>query len=96
MCLHLLCDRSPNWWVVLLDSKCYPLLDNESTNGEAFWKSTQKVLAANRDLYNKLTSQRTDLEVASIDLTCEDTAEESDSSGQQTLSYWSHSVSSHA
>ena len=26
--------------VVLLDSKCYPLLDNDSTHGEPFWKST--------------------------------------------------------
>ena len=67
--------------VVLVDSKCYPLLDNDSTRGEAFWKSTRKVLAANRGLYNKLTGQHTDLEKASIDLTCEETAEESDSSG---------------
>ena len=66
--------------VVLLNSKSYPLLDNDSTRGEAFWKSTRKVLAANRGLYNKLTGQHTDLEKASIDLTCEDTAEESDSS----------------
>ena len=26
--------------VILLDSKCYPLLDNPSTRGEAFWKSS--------------------------------------------------------
>ena len=65
--------------VVLLNSKSYPLLDNDSTRGEAFWKSTRKVLAANRGLYNKLIGQHTDLEKASIDLTCEDTAEESDS-----------------
>ena len=62
--------------VVLVD-----FLDNDSTHGKAYWKTTQKVLAYNRDLYNKLTSQHTDLEVASIDFTCEDTAEESDSSG---------------
>jgi len=49
--------------------------------GEAFWKSTQKVLAANTGLYNKLTGQHTDLEKTSIDLTREDTAEESDSLG---------------
>ena len=67
--------------VILLDSKCYPLLDNDSTRGEAFWKSTRKVLAANRGLYNKLTGKRTALQNASIDLTHEDTGEESDSSG---------------
>ena len=67
--------------VVLVDSKCYPFLDNDSTHGKAIWKTTRKVLAANRNLYNKLTSQHTDLEVASIDFTCEDTVEESDSSG---------------
>ena len=71
--------------VVLVDSKCYPFLDNDSTHGKAIWKTTQKVLAANRDLYNKLTSQHTDLEVASIDFTCEDTTEESDSSGATNL-----------
>ena len=38
------------------------------------------VLAANKGLYNKLTGKHTDLEKASIDLTCEDTTEESDSS----------------
>jgi len=59
---------------------CYPLLDNDSTHGEAFWKSTRKVLAANTGLY-KLTGQHTDLEKTRIDLTCEDTAKESDSSG---------------
>ena len=66
--------------VILLDSKCYPLLENDSTSGEVFWKSTRKVLAANRSIYSKLTGHCTDLENASIDLTQEDTGEESDSS----------------
>ena len=41
--------------VILLDSKYYPLLENGSTSGETFWRSTRKVLAANRAVYNKLT-----------------------------------------
>ena len=39
------------------------------------------MLAANRSLYDKLTGQCTDLEKANVDLTSEDTADESDSSG---------------
>ena len=39
--------------VVLLDSKCYPLTENESTSSESFWKSSRKILAANKSLYNK-------------------------------------------
>lgn len=30
--------------VILLDSKGFPLLNNESTSGESFWKSTRKIL----------------------------------------------------
>ena len=37
--------------VILLDSKCYPLLENESTSGETFWRSTRKVQAASRSIY---------------------------------------------
>ena len=40
---------------VLLDSKCFPLLSNESTSGVDFWKSTRKVLAALRDVYEKVS-----------------------------------------
>ena len=43
--------------VILLDSKCYPLLENESTSGETFWRSTRKVLAASRSIYCRLTGQ---------------------------------------
>ena len=63
---------------VLLDSKGYPLLDNESTSGDSFWKSTRKILAANRQLYRKLTGQNTDIERASIDLTKDDSSDDSD------------------
>ena len=36
---------------ILPDSKGYSLLDNKITSGESFWKSTRKILAANRQLY---------------------------------------------
>ena len=58
--------------MILLDSKCYPLLENESTSGETFWRSTRKVLAASRSIYCRLTGQGTNLENASVDLTVED------------------------
>ena len=58
--------------VILLDSKCYPLLENESTSVESFWRGTRKVLAANRATYGKLTGQCTNLKIASVDLTGED------------------------
>ena len=64
--------------IVLLDSKIYPLLDNESTTGESFWKSTRKILAANKQLCRKVTGQNTDIERASIDLTKEDSSDDSD------------------
>ena len=40
---------------ILLDSKCYPLLSNESTSGVDFWRSTRKILAASRAVYEKVT-----------------------------------------
>ena len=40
---------------ILLDCKCYPLVCNESTSGIDFWNSTQKILAASKDLYGKVT-----------------------------------------
>ena len=55
--------------VVLLDSKGYPLLENDSTSVESFWRGTRKVLAANRAIYGKLTGQCTDLQKASVDPT---------------------------
>ena len=40
---------------VLLDCQCYPLMSNESTSGIDFWKSTRKILAASKSLYEKVT-----------------------------------------
>ena len=73
--------------VILLDSKCYPLLENDSTSGELYWRSTRKVLAANRSIYSKLTGDCTDLGNASIDATQEDTGEESDSSSMTNVDF---------
>ena len=39
--------------VVLLDSKLFPLIDNESTTGAGFWKSTRKIIATSRSAYEK-------------------------------------------
>ena len=59
--------------VILLDSKCYPILENESTSSECFWKTSRKILVANRDNYDKLTGQSTTrVGKASFDLTGED------------------------
>ena len=41
--------------VVLLDSKCFPILESETTAATDFWKSNRKVLAASKSLYVKLT-----------------------------------------
>ena len=39
--------------VILLDSKAYPLLPSDATSGAQFWKSTRRVLAASKMLYEK-------------------------------------------
>ncbi len=41
--------------VVLLDSKLYPLANNDSTSGLDFWKSTRKIIAASHATYEKLS-----------------------------------------
>ena len=37
--------------VVLLDSKLFPIMDNESTSGAEFWHSTRKIIAVSRASY---------------------------------------------
>ena len=64
--------KQTNIDVILLDSKCYPILDNDSTAGESFWRSTRKVLAASRAVYEKLTGHCTHLSNANVELTGED------------------------
>ena len=61
-----------------------PLLDNDSTRSEAFWKSTRTVLAANRGLYNKLTGNTQIWRRPALT-----------SLVRILLSRWSHSISSH-
>ena len=80
-----LLKRQLDMEVVLLDSKCYPLTENESTSSESFWKLSRKILAANKLLYNKVSGQSTNVMRASIDLTRGDASEESDLSGSSQL-----------
>ena len=40
--------------VVLLDSKCFPVLPNDDTSCPEFWKSTRKIIAAPTQSYEKL------------------------------------------
>ena len=40
--------------VVLLDSKLYPIANIEATSGMDYWKSTRKIIAASRSLYERL------------------------------------------
>ncbi len=71
-----------NFDVVLLDKKCYPLMENDSTSSESFWKSSPKVLAANKSLYHKVSDESTNVGRASIEpLIQDESSEESHSSG---------------
>ena len=53
--------------VVLLDSKCFPILQSETTNETEFWKSNRKILAASKTLYDKLIGTRTNPKQANIE-----------------------------
>ena len=57
--------------MILLDSKCYPLLDNAATSIISFWKSTRKILAASKSIFQKLSGGSLDLKRANdeVDLT---------------------------
>ena len=65
-----LVEQQVGFEVMLLDSKCFPLLSNDSTCGPDFWKGTRKILAASKSVYQKLTGLSTDLNA--IDLTIEE------------------------
>ena len=41
--------------VVLLDSKLFPIMDNESTSGAEFWHSTRKIIAVSCASYERLS-----------------------------------------
>ena len=57
--------------VVLLDSKCYRIMDSTTTNSIGFWKSNHKVLAASLAMYEKLKGTISPLQDA-VDLTNDD------------------------
>ncbi len=57
-----------NFDVVLLEIKCYPLMENDSTRSGSFWKSSRKVLAVKKSLYCKVSGETTNVGRASIDL----------------------------
>ena len=61
--------------VVLLDSKCFPVLDSETMAGIDFWKSNLKILAASQALYKELTGSSTSVKMANdeVDFTLSDT-----------------------
>ncbi len=46
--------------IILLDSKCFPVLDNETTRSTEYWKSTRKILAASMSLYSRLKGTSAD------------------------------------
>lgn len=74
--------------VVLLDSKCYQLLNTEGTSGVDFWKSTRKILAASRSLYEKVTGlapQAHIIERAAIDLTVDNDSVPGPSKGKRPI-----------
>ena len=50
--------------VILLDSKCYPLLPNEGTSGIEFWKSTRKILGASKSHYERVSGSSADINIA--------------------------------
>ena len=78
-------ERQLDMEVELLDSKCYPFTENESTSTKSFWKSSCKILAANKSLYDKVSCQSTNVMRSSIDLTKGGIIKESDSSGSSQL-----------
>ena len=44
---------------MLLDSKCFPILESDTTASIDFWKYNRKILAASKSLYTKLTGSST-------------------------------------
>ena len=63
-----LVEQQVRYDVILLDSKCFPILDNDTTRTTEYWKSTRKVLAASKVLYIRLKGSSTDPEKAKVDI----------------------------
>ena len=53
--------------VILLDCKLYPLIANDSTSGLDYWKSTRKVIATSRAVYEKLVGKSAVDEISTVD-----------------------------
>ena len=53
--------------VILLDSKLYPLIANESTAGIDFWKSNRKIIATSRSVFDKLVGKSPADEICEVD-----------------------------
>ena len=51
---------------IVVDSKCYPLMENNKAM--IFWRSSCKVLAANKALYHEVSGWSAETGRASVDL----------------------------
>ena len=58
--------------VTLLDSKCFPIMENDATSETEFWRLNRNILAASSSLYTKLVGSYANPNCArgEIDLTC--------------------------
>ena len=69
-----LIQQQVGFQVVLLDSKCFPILESDTTRGTDYWKSNRKILAASKSLYTRLTGSSANVKRANhaVDLTNSD------------------------
>ena len=65
--------------IVLLDSKCFPILENDATASIDFWKYNRKILAASKSLYTKLTGSSANPRRATSELHSDDDEKDNDS-----------------
>ena len=63
--------------VTLLDSKCFRIIESDTTSMTEFWKSNRKILAASKSIYDKLRGSSTDFQEAVDDQTEDDNAHKS-------------------
>ena len=59
--------RQVGFEVILLDSKLYPLIESEATSGFDYWKSTRKIIATSRTVYEKLIGKSPAEEIKQVD-----------------------------
>ena len=52
---------------ILLDSKLYPLIANDSTSGLDYWKSSRKIIATSRTVYEKIVGKSPAEELSQVD-----------------------------